>query len=106
MLNKNDEIPPLPGLKIDIVNPGADNDEWGTVEALKYVADKIKHDFIIISGDLVSDINLYQMIQQHRAENATMTVCLTENAITGPSPGPVKKAPKCKLLYVVVTGLQ
>jgi translation initiation factor eIF-2B subunit gamma len=88
------ELPPLPKLKIDIVNLGPDNEDWGTVEALRYVADRIKHDFIVISGDIVSDINLHQMLQQHRAENATLTVCLTENPVNGPAPGNVVKKPQ------------
>uniref|UniRef100_A0A914PB67 Translation initiation factor eIF2B subunit gamma n=1 Tax=Panagrolaimus davidi TaxID=227884 RepID=A0A914PB67_9BILA len=91
---KNDDLPPLPGLNIEIVNPGPENDDWGTVEALRFVADRIKHDFILFSGDIVSDINLHEMLQQHRAEDSTMTVCLTENAIvSGSAPGPVVKKP-------------
>uniref|UniRef100_A0AC35GCC1 Uncharacterized protein n=1 Tax=Panagrolaimus sp. PS1159 TaxID=55785 RepID=A0AC35GCC1_9BILA len=56
---KNDDLPPLPGLYIEIVNPGPENDDWATVEALRFVVARIKHDFILISGDIVLDISLH-----------------------------------------------
>uniref|UniRef100_A0A914Z455 Translation initiation factor eIF2B subunit gamma n=1 Tax=Panagrolaimus superbus TaxID=310955 RepID=A0A914Z455_9BILA len=93
---KSEDFPPLPNLNIDVVYPGPDSDDCGMVEALRFVADRIKHDFIVISGDVVSDINLHQMLQQHRAEDATITVCLTENAIVKGPNSVDKKSPKCR----------
>ncbi|KAE9554276.1 hypothetical protein FO519_002510 [Halicephalobus sp. NKZ332] len=83
-------LPPLPSeMKIELVNTGAHGRDWGTIQALRQVQDRIRNDFIVVSGDIVSDLKLDYMLEQHRAEGATLTVLLSENTLSGPVPGPV-----------------
>ena len=91
-------LPPLPSeMKIELVNTGAHGRDWGTIQALRQVQNRIRNDFIVISGDIVSDLKLDYMFEQHRAEDATLTVLLSENTLSGPVPGPVNDSAKCEL---------
>ncbi|KAK9768677.1 Translation initiation factor eIF-2B subunit gamma [Basidiobolus ranarum] len=45
----------------------------GTVEALRQVKDKIRHDFIVMSCDLVFDLVPHDFLNFHRANDSTMT---------------------------------
>jgi len=53
----------------------------GTVDALLKIKDKIKRNFIVISGDvIVSENFLHHMADIHRTRNAALTMLLKKNA--------------------------
>ncbi|PRP86805.1 hypothetical protein PROFUN_05022 [Planoprotostelium fungivorum] len=53
----------------------------GTVDALLRIKDKIKRNFIVISGDvIVSESFLHHMADIHRTRNAAVTMLLKKNA--------------------------
>ncbi|CAI5731921.1 unnamed protein product [Peronospora destructor] len=56
----------------------ADNTE--TADALREVADKIKCDFIVLAGDLVTDVVLHNVADFHRINNASVTMLLRQEA--------------------------
>ncbi|HSQ21315.1 MAG TPA: sugar phosphate nucleotidyltransferase, partial [Coriobacteriia bacterium] len=66
-----------------------DGDEWGihisyaveetplgTAGSVKNAADALTEPFIVISGDALTDINLTEVIEFHRAHNAVVTIAL------------------------------
>lgn len=59
--------------------------------ARQMFTDSLQKDFIVVSGDFVSDINLAPMLSLHAAENATLTCLLCDRVIAGPVPGPKMK---------------
>lgn len=61
---------------------------------LKMSADLFQKDFIVVSGDFVSDLNLSPMLSLHSAEKATLTCLLCDRVVTGPVPGPKVKLSK------------
>lgn len=95
-LMSDGSVPQFPKpMNIEYVNTGAHGRDWGTMQALCQVSDKIKHDFILFSGDVISDLNLAYMLEQHRAEDAEMTLLLTENKTINEVPGPKDFYVKC-----------
>ncbi|VDN45627.1 unnamed protein product [Gongylonema pulchrum] len=80
-------LPPLPNLHIEFVSLGTDAENWGTADVLRHIADRIKKDFVVVSGDFVSDMSLSPMLALHSAENSALTCLLTDRFITGPVPG-------------------
>lgn len=86
LLLTREGLPPLVGLNIDIVACG--NDGYGTADVLRHLGAKIKKDFIVVSGDFVSDMSLEPVFSLHRAENSTITCVFADNIVTGPVPGP------------------
>ncbi|KAG6591129.1 Translation initiation factor eIF-2B subunit gamma [Phytophthora cinnamomi] len=56
----------------------ADNTE--TADALREVADKIKRDFIVLAGDLVTDVVLHNVADFHRIHDASVTMLLRQDA--------------------------
>ncbi len=49
----------------------------GTAGSVKNAAHLLQEPFLVISGDALTDINLTQIIQKHRASNAMATLTLT-----------------------------
>ena len=80
-------LPELPGLNIKVVAPTTQTEEWGTADVLRHYASYIKQDFILISGDFISDINLHEMIELHYANNSVFTCLLSANACKSVAPG-------------------
>ncbi|KAL4101813.1 hypothetical protein PRIC1_005561 [Phytophthora ramorum] len=54
----------------------ADNTE--TADALRQVADRIKRDFIVLAGDLVTDVVLHNVADFHRIHDASVTMLLRQ----------------------------
>ncbi|KAK0419602.1 hypothetical protein QR680_014229 [Steinernema hermaphroditum] len=93
----HDKLPKFANsLNIDIV--GTDLDDTGHV--LLSLKDKIKNDFIVISGDFVSDLSLQPLLNVYRASDAWFTCLLAENAVNGPTPGPKVKRSKYRDLVI------
>uniref|UniRef100_A0A914W9F5 Translation initiation factor eIF2B subunit gamma n=1 Tax=Plectus sambesii TaxID=2011161 RepID=A0A914W9F5_9BILA len=86
---------PKLSLTIDFVELTTDQlDEWATADALRYIADKIRTDFIVMSGDFISDFPLHNLLNLHRAKQSALTCLLAEGATNGPIPGPKMKRSK------------
>ncbi|CAD5211430.1 unnamed protein product [Bursaphelenchus okinawaensis] len=81
-------LPPLPGLDVEVVSPGPQEDDWGTADVLRHFANKITSDFILMGCEFVSDINLRNMIDFHRTRKSIMTVLLSNQACNSVAPGP------------------
>lgn len=60
-----------------------DNLGSGTMEALRTVRPHLHSDFILLTCDLISEFPLYKMIDQHRTNNALVTLMLASSQ--GPS---------------------
>eukprot|EP00742_Colponemidia_sp_Colp-10_P004043 GILJ01004313.1.p1 GENE.GILJ01004313.1~~GILJ01004313.1.p1 ORF type:complete len:431 (-),score=66.67 GILJ01004313.1:51-1343(-) len=56
------------------------DDYCGTADALRHIKDKIKTDFIVISGDLVTDVFIHHIADLHRISDSSMTVLLKKQA--------------------------
>ncbi|CAD5215781.1 unnamed protein product [Bursaphelenchus xylophilus] len=81
-------LPALPGLEVEVVSPGPQEEDWGTADVLRHFANKITSDFILMGCDFVSDINLRNMIDFHRTRKSIMTVLLSNQACNSTAPGP------------------
>uniref|UniRef100_A0AAF5Q375 Translation initiation factor eIF2B subunit gamma n=2 Tax=Wuchereria bancrofti TaxID=6293 RepID=A0AAF5Q375_WUCBA len=93
-LLSNSALPPLDNLQIEFIKLSSVAEHWGTADVLRFINAQIKKDFIVVSGDFVSDMNLAPMLSLHAAENATLTCLLCDRVITGPVPGPKMKLSK------------
>ena len=63
------------GIKITYVLP---DDDYGTAGAVKFAQEHIGDDnFIIISGDLVTDFNFQKIFDYHKSKNSKLTITLT-----------------------------
>ncbi|KAM3718948.1 putative translation initiation factor eIF-2B subunit gamma [Dirofilaria immitis] len=94
-------LPPLNDLQIEFVKLSSAVEHWGTADVLRFIDTRIKKNFIVISGDFISDMNLAPMLSLHAAENATLTCLLCDRVITGPVPGPKIKLSKGRDLIIL-----
>ena len=62
-------------MAVDLV--AVDNDK-GSADALRAIRDKLRTDFMVISGDLVSEVPIHNLADVHRISNATVTMLLKE----------------------------
>ncbi len=63
------------GIKIDYVLP---DDDYGTAGAVKCAEEYLKDDnFVIVSGDLVTDFDFTQITDAHKAKESKLTIALT-----------------------------
>jgi len=60
-------------IAIDIV---ALDEELDTADVLRAIKHKIRKDFVVISGDLVTDVNVHHLADVHRINDSTCTVLL------------------------------
>ncbi|KHN75896.1 putative translation initiation factor eIF-2B subunit gamma [Toxocara canis] len=89
------DLPPLDDdMNIEYIPLASVADEWGTADVLRHIEAKIKRDFIVVSGDFVSDMSLAPLLTVHRSQNSSLTCVLAENVVTGPIPGPKIKRSK------------
>ncbi|KAA8496847.1 Translation initiation factor eIF-2B subunit gamma [Porphyridium purpureum] len=58
-------------------------DGSGTADALRDIADRITMDFVVISSDLVCDVELSPLISRHRVSNACLTMLLKQASGSG-----------------------
>ena len=56
-----------------------DDDEYGTARSLALLKDKITRDCMIVSGDLISNINVQAMANFFRVTNAALVMLLADN---------------------------
>ncbi|MEF3255680.1 MAG: mannose-1-phosphate guanyltransferase, partial [Deferribacterales bacterium] len=62
------------GVKINYVLP---DDDYGTAGAVKQAEKYLDDDFLVISGDLITDFDLNELIGYHTLKGSSATICLT-----------------------------
>ncbi|KAH8339956.1 hypothetical protein KR067_003814 [Drosophila pandora] len=79
-------------LKLDYATIPGDSD-FGTADSLRYIYDKIKSDFLVISCDLVSNVSLYPLINKFREHDASLALLLFPSGFESDvvMPGPKTK---------------
>ncbi|KAK9506579.1 hypothetical protein O3M35_008482 [Rhynocoris fuscipes] len=85
------------GLKIKYELVGISGaDDWGTADSLRYLEEcnKLKADILVVSCDLISDININPLLELYRKHDATLTVMFAQTTTSQtllPTPGPKGK---------------
>ncbi|ELU00952.1 hypothetical protein CAPTEDRAFT_226439 [Capitella teleta] len=51
-------------------------EDWGTLDSLRHIADQIKSDLLVVSCDLICSVQLHQMADLHRTRDAALTMLL------------------------------
>lgn len=79
-------------IKYELVPIPSDKD-WGTADSLRHIYEKIISDLIVVSGDLITDINMTEVINLYRKHDASLVSLFLNN---GPEeyielPGPKTK---------------
>ena len=69
------------------------DEESETGDVLRALKDKIKRDFLVISGDLITDVNLHHLADVHRINDATCTVLLRAPKVESKAPGAAPAKP-------------
>lgn len=108
------------GLKVDLdVAVVSTAHDPGTADSLRQIASKIKRsveDVVVVSSDLVTDVSLQDVLDQHRGRGADLTVLTSPTPCPqGSPPGPKSKthlnsdiicteAGSGRLVYVVAGG--
>ncbi|XP_033253447.1 translation initiation factor eIF-2B subunit gamma-like [Drosophila miranda] len=79
-------------LKVDYATIPSDSD-FGTADSLRYIYDKIKSDFLVVSCDIVSNVSLYPLINKFREHDAALTLLLFKSGFESDvvMPGPKTK---------------
>jgi mannose-1-phosphate guanylyltransferase/phosphomannomutase len=62
------------GVALDYVLP---DDDYGTAGAVKFAEDRIDSTFLVMSGDVVTDFNLAEILEFHRSKRTPATITLT-----------------------------
>jgi len=82
-------------IKLSVVTiPQTHADDWGTADALRHVADRIKTNVILLSCDTITDVPLKKVVHAHRVHGAALTAVFspTSSSISNVSvPGKKKK---------------
>lgn len=71
-----------------------DGEDLGTADALRFIGDKINHDFVVVSCDLIADINITDILNSHRIHNSSLTALMLSSPkvpSTFITPGPTSK---------------
>jgi NDP-sugar pyrophosphorylase family protein len=58
--------------------------EIETAEVLRAIKSRITKDFVVISGDLITDVKMYHLADVHRINDATCTILLRAPKKTPP----------------------
>ena len=66
-----------PGVEIDVIT---EPEPQGTAGALRAVKSSVRDTFVVLNGDILTNVNLAQMIRDHRASDALATVLVTHPA--------------------------
>ncbi|ETW02295.1 hypothetical protein H310_05843 [Aphanomyces invadans] len=79
------------GGKIGIDVVAVEGDGGETADALRAVADRIRSDFIVVAGDLVTDCVLQNVADLHRINDASVTMLLKQEMVEEPTKGSKSK---------------
>ncbi|XP_073977354.1 eukaryotic translation initiation factor 2B subunit gamma [Rhodnius prolixus] len=82
-------------IKYDLVGI-ATGDDWGTADSFRYLEEtnRIKTDVLVVSCDLVTDINISPLLELYRKHDATLTAMFVHSGCSQsalPTPGPKSK---------------
>lgn len=66
-------------IKCEFVTIPANSDSPGTADSLKLLADKVQSDALLMSCDIVTDVDLFPMLQMFRSNNASVTAMFIED---------------------------
>ncbi|EDW85673.1 uncharacterized protein Dwil_GK23030 [Drosophila willistoni] len=79
-------------LKVEYATIPSDSD-FGTADSLRYIYDRIKSDFVVMSCDLVSNVKLYPLINKFREHDAALAMLLFKSGFESDvvMPGPKSK---------------
>ena len=84
------------------IDDSNEEDDFGTANSLNLLKDRIKTDCIIVSCDLISNVNLQQMVNFYRLNDASFVMHLADNfdqIAELPIPGSKGKfEPECDLI--------
>lgn len=65
-------------IKYDLIVIPSDED-WGTANSLKHISSRVTTDLLVVSGDLITNINLNEVLNLHRKHDATLTSLFFNN---------------------------
>ncbi|KOB69035.1 eIF2B-gamma protein [Operophtera brumata] len=65
-------------IKYELIVIPSDED-WGTVDSLKHISSRITSEVLIVSGDLLTDVNLNDVLNLHRKHDAALTTLFFNN---------------------------
>lgn len=79
-------------IKYDLIVIPSDED-WGTANSLKFISNRVVTDLVVVSGDLITNVNLDELINLYRKHDAALATLFFNN---GPEewielPGPKSK---------------
>ncbi|XP_030379474.1 translation initiation factor eIF-2B subunit gamma [Scaptodrosophila lebanonensis] len=79
-------------IKVDYATIPYDSD-FGTADSLRYIYDRIKSDFLVVSCDIVSNVSLYPLINKFREHDAALALLLFKSGFESDVvlPGPKNK---------------
>lgn len=66
-------------IKCEFVTIPSNSDSPGTADSLKLLADKVQSDALLMSCDIVTDVDLFPMLQMFRSNNASVTAMFIED---------------------------
>lgn len=80
-------------IKYDLVVIPSDED-WGTADSLKHISNRLVTDLLVVSGDLITNVNVNNLLNLYRKHDAALATLFFDN---GPEewielPGPKTKA--------------
>ena len=55
-------------------------DDAGSADSLRHIRDKLTKDFVLLAGDVISDVPFQRMADQHRLQGAAVTAVFRESA--------------------------
>lgn len=65
-------------IKYELIVIPSDED-WGTANSLKHISSRVTTDLLVISGDLISSINLNEVLNLYRKHDAALTTLFFNN---------------------------
>jgi translation initiation factor eIF-2B subunit gamma len=69
------------GKNIAVEVVAVDEEAVETADALRYVADKIRSDFMVVAGDVITDCVLQNVADLHRINDASVTMLLKQEVV-------------------------
>lgn len=65
-------------IKYELIVIPSDED-WGTANSLKHISSRVTTDLLVVSGDLISSINLNEVLNLYRKHDAALTTLFFNN---------------------------
>lgn len=65
-------------IKYELIVIPSDED-WGTANSLKHISSRVSTDLLVISGDLITSINLNEVLNLYRKHDAALTTLFFNN---------------------------